>query len=79
MWGSLRQKMGLPEGPVGPLKDRQLPDAPAKAVQVQDAGAPSGPKHPQAVAATDMWQLLGIALELTAIISFKCSLCGVAA
>jgi hypothetical protein len=34
LWGSLKQKMGLPEGPVGALKERQLPAAPTKAVQV---------------------------------------------
>jgi hypothetical protein len=34
LWGSLKQKMGLPEGPVGVLKECQLPAAPTKAVQV---------------------------------------------
>ncbi|KAF6246115.1 hypothetical protein COO60DRAFT_1230453 [Scenedesmus sp. NREL 46B-D3] len=38
LWGSLKQRMGLPEGAVGPLKERQLPAAPAKFVQAHAGG-----------------------------------------
>uniref|UniRef100_A0A383VLC9 Uncharacterized protein n=1 Tax=Tetradesmus obliquus TaxID=3088 RepID=A0A383VLC9_TETOB len=38
LWGSLKQKMGLPEGAVGHLRERQLPAAPTKFVQAHAGG-----------------------------------------
>jgi hypothetical protein len=41
MWASLKQKMGLPEGPVH-APERQLPAAPVKTTQVMGAACPKG-------------------------------------
>ncbi|KAF8066392.1 ATG16 [Scenedesmus sp. PABB004] len=47
MWSSLKQRMGLPELPVGPIKERELPQQPAKAVQVCAALRPAAARRPR--------------------------------
>lgn len=42
MWTSLKHKMGLPDAPVGAVKERQLPAQPAKFVQARACGRAGG-------------------------------------
>lgn len=47
MWTSLKQKMGLPDEPLGAIKDKQLPAAPMRTVQAHKGGCTSLASQPQ--------------------------------